>query len=80
MKLKCQRCKHTWDYQGMKIDLAKHHGFAMFTSCPKCTTSVKVQSESTKRLLAICKKSKCETCKITAQCDAGDVLLRSRRT
>ena len=34
MKLKCQRCKYEWDYQG-KSD--------WYTSCPRCRTSIKVK-------------------------------------
>ena len=34
MKLKCQRCKHEWEYKGKN---------KWFTSCPKCKTSVKIK-------------------------------------
>lgn len=34
MILKCQRCKHEWEYKGQK---------KWFTSCPECKTSVKIK-------------------------------------
>jgi hypothetical protein len=34
MKLKCQRCKHEWNYRGKNL---------WVTSCPRCHTSVSVR-------------------------------------
>ena len=34
MKLKCQRCKHEWDYQGLQL---------YYTNCPRCMVKVRLK-------------------------------------
>ena len=37
--IKCQRCKHEWEYKGKK----KNNKYPQYVSCPKCRTSVKLE-------------------------------------
>jgi Zn finger protein HypA/HybF involved in hydrogenase expression len=46
VKLKCQRCKHEWEYQGSK--LKEKVDYPLFVQCPKCRTSVKLTKEGKK--------------------------------
>lgn len=41
MALKCKRCKLEWIYKGKKKVNAN---YPIYTSCPKCKTSVKIKS------------------------------------
>ena len=38
--LKCKRCGKTWNYEGDKIPQTD---YPVYTSCPKCKTSVQIQ-------------------------------------
>jgi len=48
MKLKCQRCGWEWDYTGKKVKM--NLPFYLFTSCPRCKTSVKISEASNEEL------------------------------
>jgi len=39
MKQKCHRCKHEWEYKGVK----NCNKYPQFISCPKCKTSIKLR-------------------------------------
>jgi Zn finger protein HypA/HybF involved in hydrogenase expression len=37
--MKCKRCKHEWNYKGKKTA----RKFNVYTNCPSCHTSVKLE-------------------------------------
>ena len=43
IQVKCSRCKHKWEYNGIKEKLVDK--YPQYVSCPKCRTSVKLKKE-----------------------------------
>lgn len=48
IKVKCQRCDHSWIYKGGKLEMLKTIS-AIYVGCPHCKTSVKIESPIVKK-------------------------------
>ena len=53
MEMKCQRCKHEWNYDGK---IRRTANYNVYTNCPKCRTSVKIPKPIKEGNCMVCNK------------------------